>query len=105
MRILNATEVAAWVRDELLNPARERPIVAVTTRPHDGGVWTDPRALDEAIRAFADIVFIETGDATWELADALALLHEFDTSARAERTSAARSAHAERAGLRRNRKT
>jgi hypothetical protein len=71
MRILNAPEVADWVRNELLSPARERPTVAVTTRPHDGGAWVDPRALDEAIGALADIVFLETGDPTWELAEAL----------------------------------
>jgi predicted RNA-binding protein with RPS1 domain len=71
MRILNATEVADWVRDELLNAERERPIVAVTTRPHDGKSWVDPRALDEAIGTTADVVYLETGDATWALADSL----------------------------------
>src|SRR5690242_20707993 len=71
MRILNATEVADWVRDELLNTERERPIVAVTTRPHDGQSWVDPRALDEAIGATANVVYLETGDATCALADSL----------------------------------
>jgi hypothetical protein len=71
MRILNASEVADWVRDELTSPARDRPIIAVTTRPHDGGAWVDPHALEEAIGAHADVVLLETGDATWELADAL----------------------------------
>ncbi len=71
MRILNATEVADWVRDDLLNARRERPIVAVTTRPHDAMSWIDPRELEEAIGSAADVVYIETGDATWALADSL----------------------------------
>lgn len=71
MRILTAPEVAAWVRDELLNPARERPIVAVTTRPHDGDTWIDPDKLDEAIGNLADVVLLETGDATWDLTEAM----------------------------------
>jgi exosome complex RNA-binding protein Csl4 len=71
MRILATSEVAEWVRDDLLNPARERPIVAITTRPRDGGTWINPNRLDEAVGGHADVVVLETGDATWELADAL----------------------------------
>jgi predicted RNA-binding protein with RPS1 domain len=68
MRILNAEEIAAFVRDELLNSKRGRPVVAVTTLPHSQATWLDPDSLEAALAGAADVVRIETGDPTWELA-------------------------------------
>jgi hypothetical protein len=71
MRVLEAADVAAWARDVLLNPRREKPIVAVTTRPRTGGSWLDPKELASTLAGLADVVCLETGDPTWELAEAL----------------------------------
>lgn len=71
MKLLQPSEVADWVRSELLDPERERPIVAVTTNPSTGRFWVDPSALEERLGEWADVVALETGDTTWELADAL----------------------------------
>lgn len=68
---LQPAEVGPWVEEVLLNVGRLKPVVAVTTQPGGGPPWIDPRKLDEAIGAQADVVLLETGDATWELADAL----------------------------------
>jgi predicted RNA-binding protein with RPS1 domain len=70
MRFLQPSEVADWVRSELLGP-RTRPIVAVTTHPSSGRFWIDPSVLEERLGEWADVVALETGDATWALADAL----------------------------------
>lgn len=71
MRFLPPSEVGDWVRSELLDPRRGRPIVAVTTHPPSGTFWIDPGALEQRFGEWADVVALETGDATWELADAL----------------------------------
>lgn len=71
MRVLETAEVEAWVRDVLLSPNREKPIVAVTTRPRTGNPWIEPTELSKALDGLADVVCLETGDPTWELAEAL----------------------------------
>jgi len=71
MRALEAQEVEAWVREVLLSPRREKPVVAVTTRPRTGATWLEPKELAEALGDLADVVCLETGDPTWELAEAL----------------------------------
>ena len=53
-----------------MDPGRKQPVVAVTTRP-GGEPWLDPARLEEALGGLAEVVLIETGDATWALADAL----------------------------------
>ena len=40
VRRLAASDVAAFAGDELLSPGRARPVVAVTTNPHDPATWT-----------------------------------------------------------------
>jgi len=70
MRVLEAQDVGAWVRT-LLHPDRERPVVAVTTQPGSSSTWIDPARLDAAIGDPADVVCLETGDATWAFAAAL----------------------------------
>lgn len=71
VKVLEAADVRAWVRDVLLNPQRERPVVALSTRPRTGSTWLEPKELDDAVGDLADVVCLETGDPTWELADAL----------------------------------
>jgi len=72
MRFLQPAEIDDWVRSELLDPERRRPIVALTTSTSTGRYWIDPNSLEERLGEWADVVALETGDATWELADALA---------------------------------
>lgn len=71
MRVLRSSEVADWVQFELLAPQRQRPIVAVTTSPATGRYWIEPSLLEATLGEWAELVAFETGDATWELADAL----------------------------------
>ncbi|MCA9627793.1 MAG: hypothetical protein KC766_09010, partial [Myxococcales bacterium] len=71
MRVLEAADVAPWVRETLLNPGREKPVVAVTTRPRTGSTWLEPKELAAALGESADVVCLETGDPTWELSEAL----------------------------------
>ena len=71
MKVLEATDVEAWVREVLLNPQRERPVVAVTTRPRTGSTWLEPTEVAAALKGAADVVCLETGEATWELAEVL----------------------------------
>lgn len=59
------------MRSELLDARRVRPIVAVTTHPSSGRFLIEPHALEERVGQWADVVAFETGEATWELADAL----------------------------------
>jgi hypothetical protein len=71
MRVLQAADVGGWVQQVLLDPRRRRPVVAVTTRPRIGGTWIEPTEFEAALEGLADVVCLETGDATWELTDAL----------------------------------
>jgi hypothetical protein len=71
MRVLEPKDVAPWVRDVLLAPSRDKPVIAITTSPHTGTTWIEPKELADALGADAEVVLLETGDATWELAEAL----------------------------------
>lgn len=71
MRVLETADVSAWVRDVLLSTSREKPIIAVTTRPRTGSPWLEPTELAKELDGLAEIVCLETGDPTWELAEAL----------------------------------
>ncbi len=71
MRSIPASEIRAWVRTSLLDPKRSRPVVAITTQPSLGGFFVPPAYLEEQLGELADVVAIETGDATWELAEVL----------------------------------
>lgn len=71
MRHLSAEDVRTWVQEELLSPTRSRPIVAVTTYPSTGRFLIAPSTIEERIGKWADVVALDTGDPTWELADAL----------------------------------
>jgi predicted RNA-binding protein with RPS1 domain len=68
MRTLLAEDVGAFVRDELLAPARARPVVVISTIPHAARTWVEPEELAAALGDAAEVVVIETGDPTWELA-------------------------------------
>jgi len=71
MRVLEPADVGPWVREVLLNPHREKPVVAVTTHPRTGNTWIEPKDLAATLEDLADVVCLETGDATWELTDAV----------------------------------
>jgi hypothetical protein len=71
VRRLTEADIPAWVDSTLLSPTRTLPIVAVTSHPGSDRGWIDPEALAHALANLADVVFLETGDPTWALADAL----------------------------------
>ena len=70
-RRLTAADLAAFVRDELLSPARARPVVAVTTNPHHPAAALDADRLATELGAAAEVISLETGEATWALTAAL----------------------------------
>jgi hypothetical protein len=59
---LSPSEIAAFARDVLLNPARTRPVVALTTNARTGRPFVDPAEVERRLGAMADLVEIETGD-------------------------------------------
>lgn len=69
VRWLAAEDVQRWITQELLSKQRTQPIVAITT--HHGRAWIDGEVLERTLGDVADIVGLETGEATWALADAL----------------------------------
>ncbi len=71
VRRLQIGEVADFVRDVLLDPGRRQPVVAVTTPPGGGRPAVEPELLERSLEGLAEVVLIETGEATWELAGAL----------------------------------
>jgi|GEM_PF-2246505 len=71
VRRLTAPEIAAFVRDELLSPGRTRPVVAITTNPHYPAATLNADRLASDLGGAADVVALETGDATWALTAAL----------------------------------
>jgi predicted RNA-binding protein with RPS1 domain len=71
MRRLTAEDIPAWVRDVLLSPHRKQPIVAATSHPRSSRAWKDPAELEQALAGEAEVVLLETGDATWALSEAL----------------------------------
>ena len=68
---LNPEDVGIYVRDVILSPARTKPLVAVTSIHGTGGTWIEPGDLARDLGDRADVVFIETGDATWHLKEAM----------------------------------
>ena len=71
MKSILPSGVRTWVRTELFDPKRTRPVVAITTNSSLGRFLVDPDHLRQQLGELADVVTIETGDATWELAEAL----------------------------------
>lgn len=71
MRRLSEHDIAQWVRDTLLSPAREQPVVAVTSRHASLPDWIPPEDVQAALGGLAEVVYIPTGDATWALSEAL----------------------------------
>jgi predicted RNA-binding protein with RPS1 domain len=69
-RRLDAEEIADYVRDVIFAADRSIPIVAITSMGARGP-WIDPADLAREIGDRAEVVFIETDEATWALADAL----------------------------------
>lgn len=55
----------------LLAAGRERPVVAVTTPRHGREPLLDAEDLESRLDGRAEVVVLETGDATWELAHEL----------------------------------
>jgi predicted RNA-binding protein with RPS1 domain len=70
-RPLAAGDIAGFVRDVLLDPARDYPVVATTTQPRGGQSLIDPDLLARELRGLADVIALETGDATWALSELL----------------------------------
>ncbi|HED64407.1 MAG TPA: hypothetical protein ENJ09_02520 [Planctomycetes bacterium] len=71
MNRIRPGSVPGWVRDVLLSPERDKPVVAVTTPPKRRDPWMDPELLEASLEGAADVVLLQTGKATWALAEAL----------------------------------
>ncbi len=71
VRTIGSADVESFVRQTLFAPERARPIVAVTTNPRDPAAAIDPAKLVIDIGDSADVVALETGEATWALSAAL----------------------------------
>ncbi len=71
MKSIPPSGVRAWVRSELFDSGRTRPIVAITTHRTLERTFVDPGHLEQQLGQLAVLVTFETGDATWELAEAL----------------------------------
>jgi predicted RNA-binding protein with RPS1 domain len=71
VRWIGAEEAARFACDVLLDPARRRPVVAVSTDPRTGLPTVDPEALARELGDSAQVVALATGDATWALSEAL----------------------------------
>lgn len=70
-RTIQEDQAEALARDEILSPARERALVALTTSTPSGEPWLDPEEIAGLLAGRADVVVIATGDATWALSSAL----------------------------------
>jgi predicted RNA-binding protein with RPS1 domain len=76
-RVGDAPEVVATalqaeaLAHRILDPQRTRHLVGVTTEPWSGKPLVDVPELADRIDGRADVVVIETGEATWALTDAL----------------------------------
>ncbi|MBK7645354.1 MAG: S1 RNA-binding domain-containing protein [Planctomycetes bacterium] len=70
-RTLEAVDVQAFAQDFLLSPERAAPVVAISSHPTRGGYLLDPDALARELGELADVVQIETGEATWALSATL----------------------------------
>jgi hypothetical protein len=63
MKFFRPSDVAEWVRSDLLTSNQQRPVVAVTTNPGTGRYWIDPSVLEGKVGEWADAIALETGDA------------------------------------------
>jgi hypothetical protein len=70
-RSIEAVEAKAFAEQVLLSPERTRPVVGITTDRHTRRPTIAPGDLARRIGSLADIVVLETGDATWALSEAL----------------------------------
>ncbi|HVV87313.1 MAG TPA: S1 RNA-binding domain-containing protein [Kofleriaceae bacterium] len=69
-RWIGAGDAVAFANDVLFAPSRKRPVVAVTTDAH-GHLPIDVDRLARELDAQAELVALETGEATWALSDAM----------------------------------
>src|SRR5262245_29514588 len=70
-RRIETSEVEAFVRGEVLSPARKRPIVAVSTPFRSQAPLLDVEELARRIGEAADVVVVATGRTTRALTAAL----------------------------------
>ena len=70
-RNLDTPDIEAFVRETLLAADRKTPVVAVTTSVTERRPWIDPEELALELGDRAEVVLIETGEATWALSAAL----------------------------------
>jgi hypothetical protein len=70
-RPVAADEVAAFVAETLLSRDRTLPVVAITTSTSTGLPWVDPEQMAQRLGDGAEVVVLETGDATWTLSEVL----------------------------------
>jgi len=66
-RLVDSPEAAAQLADEILDPARQRPLVCVTIPPWTSEPLVDVEVLEQALDGAAAIILMPTGDASWEL--------------------------------------
>ncbi|MCK5945262.1 MAG: hypothetical protein KAI24_24955, partial [Planctomycetes bacterium] len=71
VRCLSPDDIAAFVAEELFAAGRTQPVVALTTDPKLGRPLVDAVRVTTELRGLAEVVEIETGDATWALSDAM----------------------------------
>ena len=70
-RPVAADEVADFVAETLLSRDRTLPVVAITTSTSTGLPWVDPEQMAQRLGDGAEVVVLETGDATWTLSEVL----------------------------------
>ncbi len=70
-RVLSGDAIRTFVDEELFDPRRASPIVAITSRPPDGDWSLDPAVLAERLGSHASVVCLATGEATWTLSECL----------------------------------
>lgn len=68
---ISADTVREFVEKVLLDPGRDVPVVGITTDTWTGRTWLDAQSLGLALADAARVVILETGEATWELAEHL----------------------------------
>ena len=70
-RTVEAHDVPEFAEQILLSPERRSTVVAISSHPTHGGYMLDADALAAELGEFAEVVRIETGDATWAISAAL----------------------------------
>lgn len=64
-------EQARRLADRLLAPDRTKPVVVVAVGAGRAEPWVDPQEVADAVGEYADVVRIDTGDATWAFSAAM----------------------------------